>query len=268
MQRPPLRPILTIGQKKFFKQCKGLQILILPKSNLKKKKKKKGVSQETSNVEAAEPAAVDQTSTVTTKEQEKQPAVPKKKKSSLHLKILSKTESRLTEAADAGNQEEDSTEDHQPETGKKKNGEINDNAVGTTAEPLKRKKAKDRSYTLFIGNLSYDTTREDIFAHFHKCGYIKEVRVPRSKEDNSPRGFAYLEVDDSTVYEKVLSMHHSFLKKRRINVECTFGGSNKSTKRKALIKTKTCKMRFLTKEGKISSAKQRQWGKKTFPDPV
>ncbi len=81
----------------------------------KKKKKKKGVSQETSNVEAAEPAAVDQTSTVTTKEQEKQPAVPKKKKSSLHLKILSKTESRLTEAADAGNQEEDSTEDHQPE---------------------------------------------------------------------------------------------------------------------------------------------------------
>lgn len=68
--------------------------------------------------------------------------------------------------------------------------------------------------------------------------------------------------------QKVLSMHHSFLKKRRINVECTFGGSNKSTKRKALIKTKTCKMRFLTKEGKISSAKQRQWGKKTFPDPV
>ena len=57
-------------------------------------------------------------------------------------------------------------------------------------------------------------------------------------------------------------MHHTFLKRRRINVECTFGGSNKSTKRKALIKNKTLKLRFLAKEGKISSTKLRPWGKK------
>lgn len=56
-------------------------------------------------------------------------------------------------------------------------------------------------------------------------------------------------------------MHHTFLKRRRINVECTFGGSKTSLKRMALIKEKTLKLRFLSREGKISSAKQRPWGK-------
>lgn len=44
-------------------------------------------------------------------------------------------------------------------------------------------------------------------------------------------------------------------------MECTFGGSKGSQKRKALIKEKTLKLRFLSREGKIQSAKKRPWGK-------
>jgi len=126
----------------------------------------------------------------------------------------------------------------------------------------KRKKQKTKNYVLFIGNLSYETTNQDLMDHFAKCGTIKSVRIPTGKEDNKPRGFAYLEVDEHKTYENVVSLHHSFLRRRRINVECTFGGSEKSAKRKAIIKEKTCKMRFLSREGKISSAKLKQWGKK------
>lgn len=125
----------------------------------------------------------------------------------------------------------------------------------------KRKKQKFQGYTLFIGNLSYDTTKEDVLRHFAKCGAIKNVRIPLEKITNQPRGFGYIEVEEHVTYENVLSMHHTFLKRRRINVECTFGGSKTSLKRMALIKEKTLKLRFLSREGKISSAKQRPWGK-------
>jgi RNA recognition motif-containing protein len=110
------------------------------------------------------------------------------------LKILSKTK-ELTEA------EETSFSEPSNNTSATKKEIGIPSEESKTKTPGKRKKSKQKSYTLFIGNLSYDTTREDIFAHFNKCGYIKEVRVPLSKEDNSSRGFAYLEVEDNVTYE-------------------------------------------------------------------
>lgn len=133
-----------------------------------------------------------------------------------------------------------------------------------TKKPVpKRKKQKFRSYSLFIGNLSYQTTKEQITEHFKKAGPIKEVRMITNPETNESRGFAYLDVEDNVTYENVLGLHHTFLNRRRINVECTFGGSQSSLKRKSLIRNKTLKLRFLQREGKISSTKQRSWGKYT-----
>lgn len=65
----------------------------------------------------------------------------------------------------------------------------------------KRKKQKFQGYTLFIGNLSYDTTKEDILNHFSKCGQIKNVRIPIDKGTNQPRGFGYIEVEEHVTYE-------------------------------------------------------------------
>ena len=69
----------------------------------------------------------------------------------------------------------------------------------------KRKKQKTKNYVLFIGNLSYETTNQDLMDHFAKCGTIKSVRIPTGKEDNKPRGFAYLEVDEHKTYEVTYS---------------------------------------------------------------
>ena len=56
---------------------------------------------------------------------------------------------------------------------------------------------------MFIGNLSYDTTKEDIQNHFSKCGIIKNVRIPMDKETNNPRRFGYIQVDENVTYEVV-----------------------------------------------------------------
>lgn len=34
-----------------------------------------------------------------------------------------------------------------------------------------------------------------------KAGPIKDVRIPLGKEDNKPKGFAYLEMEDHITYE-------------------------------------------------------------------
>lgn len=70
-------------------------------------------------------------------------------------------------------------------------------------QKLKRQKQKFKSYVLFIGNLSYETTKQDVMDHFGKCGTIKSIRIPVGKEDNKPRGFAYLEVEEHVTYEVI-----------------------------------------------------------------
>lgn len=56
-------------------------------------------------------------------------------------------------------------------------------------------------YVLFVGNIPYDTQKEDLKQHFQKCGHIKHVRIPTEKGSMKPRGFAYVEMDDAESYQ-------------------------------------------------------------------
>ena len=89
------------------------------------------------------------------------------------------------------------------EEGEAAAGSDGDEAAEVDTSNPKRKKQKFQGYTLFIGNLSYDTTKEDIQNHFSKCGTIKNVRIPMDKETNNPRGFGYIEVDEHVTYEVI-----------------------------------------------------------------
>lgn len=54
---------------------------------------------------------------------------------------------------------------------------------------------------LFVGNIPYDTTKQDLTSHFNKVGNIVHIRIPTEKGSNRPRGFAYVEVDCETAYQ-------------------------------------------------------------------
>lgn len=45
---------------------------------------------------------------------------------------------------------------------------------------------------MFVGNLSFDTTREQIEAFFAPFGEITEVTVPTDRDSGRPRGFAFV----------------------------------------------------------------------------
>jgi len=43
--------------------------------------------------------------------------------------------------------------------------------------------------SIYVGNLSYDVTQEDVIAVFREYGTVKQVQVPTDRETGRPRGF-------------------------------------------------------------------------------
>ncbi|ORY04068.1 hypothetical protein K493DRAFT_404787 [Basidiobolus meristosporus CBS 931.73] len=108
-------------------------------------------------------------------------------------------------------------------------------------EPPKKKPAKPR-FIVFVGNLPYETTKENLTKHFETAGGIKSVRLITDKQTNKPKGFAFLEFDDPECLKKALFFHHTFFNRRKINVELTAGGGGHSEARKTKLNEKNAKL--------------------------
>ncbi|BAZ22103.1 RNA-binding region RNP-1 [Kalymmatonema gypsitolerans NIES-4073] len=48
--------------------------------------------------------------------------------------------------------------------------------------------------SLYVGNLSYEVTKEDLNSVFAEYGSVKQVQVPTDRETGKPRGFAFVEM--------------------------------------------------------------------------
>lgn len=49
--------------------------------------------------------------------------------------------------------------------------------------------------SIYIGNLSYEVTQEDISEVFGEYGTVKRVQVPTDRETGRMRGFAFVEME-------------------------------------------------------------------------
>ncbi|MGP1371308.1 MAG: RNA recognition motif domain-containing protein [Almyronema sp.] len=48
--------------------------------------------------------------------------------------------------------------------------------------------------SIYIGNLSYDATQEDLSEVFSEYGTVKRVQIPTDRETGRVRGFAFVEM--------------------------------------------------------------------------
>jgi cold-inducible RNA-binding protein len=72
---------------------------------------------------------------------------------------------------------------------------------------------------IFVGNLSYQTTEEDLQAAFAEYGTVERVSIVRDRETGQPRGFAFVEMTDSGEAERAINaMNGRELNGRRLNV--------------------------------------------------
>ena len=51
---------------------------------------------------------------------------------------------------------------------------------------------------IFVGNLSYQTTEDELQAAFSAYGTVERVSVVRDRETGQPRGFAFVEMTNSS----------------------------------------------------------------------
>ena len=52
--------------------------------------------------------------------------------------------------------------------------------------------------SIYVGNLSYEVSEEDLRAVFAEYGSVTRVHLPTDRETGRPRGFAFVEMDTET----------------------------------------------------------------------
>lgn len=58
--------------------------------------------------------------------------------------------------------------------------------------------------SLYVGNLSYDVTRDDLERVFAEYGDVKRVSLPTDRETGRPRGFAFIDMAAETQEESII----------------------------------------------------------------
>ncbi|KAF9298301.1 hypothetical protein BGZ74_009437 [Mortierella antarctica] len=121
-----------------------------------------------------------------------------------------------------------------------KEGETEAAAVteGETKAAPKPKPANQK-FIVFVGNLPFNITKEQLQKHFESCTNITSIRVQTDKVTGKGKGFAFLELGTAEAMQKALYFNKTLIKERPINVELTAGGGgNKSASRKQKIAEK------------------------------
>lgn len=48
--------------------------------------------------------------------------------------------------------------------------------------------------SIYVGNLSYDVSEDDLVSVFNEYGSVKRVYLPTDRESGRPRGFGFVEM--------------------------------------------------------------------------
>ena len=86
-------------------------------------------------------------------------------------------------------------------------------------------------YVVFVGQLAFSTTKEQIESHFRNEGHVDgclKVRILTHRDNNRSKGMAFVQVEGSRELRKCLRMHQSCLNGRIINVEQSTGKKGKN----------------------------------------
>src|SRR5215475_14268821 len=65
------------------------------------------------------------------------------------------------------------------------------------------------SVRLFVGNLPYDATEDEIRAHFAAAGSLSSVFIPVDRETGRKRGFAFVEFSDGAQAQEAIRLFNN-----------------------------------------------------------
>lgn len=51
------------------------------------------------------------------------------------------------------------------------------------------------SFKLYVGNLPFSATEDDLFNLFSSCGTVEKINLPTDRDSGKPRGFGFVEME-------------------------------------------------------------------------
>lgn len=91
-------------------------------------------------------------------------------------------------------------------------------SIDSQTESLRENKEDIDARSIFVGNVDYGASPEEIQAHFQSCGSINRVTILLDKFTGHPKGYAYVEFSEPSLVTQALVLNDSQFRGRAIKV--------------------------------------------------
>lgn len=91
-------------------------------------------------------------------------------------------------------------------------------AAASAAKPKTGDEQTKDGHSIYVGQVDYSTTPEELLAHFESCGTVERVTIVCDKFSGRPKGFAYLEFQNDSAVENAMKLDGSTFKERQLKV--------------------------------------------------
>jgi polyadenylate-binding protein 2 len=95
---------------------------------------------------------------------------------------------------------------------------LSSSSIGSPSSLSAEDKLDADARSVWIGNVDYGATAEELEAHFHGCGSVNRVTILCDKFTGHPKGFAYIEFNDKDSVLTAMALDESLFRGRQIKV--------------------------------------------------
>lgn len=96
--------------------------------------------------------------------------------------------------------------------------EIGDAATKSDADAAAAASLEVDSRSIYVGNVDYSTTTEELSELFSSCGKVNRVTIPADKFTGTPKGFAYIEFESADSVASALLLNETEFKQRPLKI--------------------------------------------------
>lgn len=96
--------------------------------------------------------------------------------------------------------------------------QANNGMDGDAVTAMDEDKEEVDSRSVYVGNVDYGATPEEIQQHFQSCGTINRVTILCDKFSGHPKGYAYVEFSEPSLVSNAMAMNESLFRGRLIKV--------------------------------------------------
>ena len=88
----------------------------------------------------------------------------------------------------------------------------------TDAAAVESAAAEADEKSVYVGQVDYEATPEELQAHFQDCGLINRITILCDKHTGHPKGYAYIEFASKDGAATAIAMNDSVLRGRKLKV--------------------------------------------------